>query len=225
MLLLSSCDVYFPGDDAVGAREFGTVMIEDGIYSLDLDLNGSYSTPRLEDDLFRFDCGKQGQRVLITYYYKDNSVSPGEMIGLYKVLTKDIYAMKPSDADSIGSDRVEVASAWLGGGHLNVQFAFYGSGIVPHFINMVYPEGQGQPDEDGYIHYEFRHNAYGDMWNYWYEDYASFPIEWADDEQVKGCIVSFKDYYGQEMTLKVSRKDDDKPSNERSLPTNGGKIE
>lgn len=202
---VSSCDYYWAGKNPVGAKEFATVRQADDNFCLILDKNDMYDPKGLDELLYRIVADKDGQRVMAAYYF-DEDKQPGELLSLYKILTKDVYRMKQADEDSIGNDRVSVVNAWAAGGHINVQFAFYGSGFKSHFINLVVPPQEDETAQsfvqDGYLYLELRHNAYNDIWNFWYEDYVSFPIDW-DEDSYKGCIIGYTNYYGQKVMLEV----------------------
>ncbi|GBU07078.1 hypothetical protein AwDysgo_04090 [Bacteroidales bacterium] len=81
--------------------------------------------------------------------------------GVREILTKQVVELTAANADSIGSDKVEVSDMWSGGDFLNVNFSFlYAYGDRPHFINLVDNTTDAEKPTDGKIHLEFRHNAY-----------------------------------------------------------------
>lgn len=222
LLPLGSCDSTW-GDGPVGAQEFGTVrMTEDKKASILLDASGEYTQRDLGDILYRMAADKDGQRVIASYYFEDDSRHPGELIGLNKVLTKNVFEMTPADEDSIGNDRIDLLNAWISGGHINVQFGIYGGGFVSHFINLVsLDEAEGMDEiKDGYKYLELRHNAFADGWNYQFVDYASFPITWPEDEY-KGYYIGYTNYQNQKLMIEVktpSDSDDEAGSGENEVP-------
>lgn len=204
MSVLCSCDAYIAGKDPVGANELGTVRVNDGNYTIVLDQSGEYSFKNMDNELYRIGAEKDGQRVIVTYYFADDGRHPGKPIDIYKVLTKDVFTMSEAAEDSIGNDRIDVINAWIAGGYLNVKFGYYGSGLRSHFINMVsYPEGSENIPVSAGPYFEFRHNDFNDGWSYWFEDYASFPLD-IDMNSDDRIYIGYNNYYGQKQIIELA---------------------
>ena len=203
--VLASCDTYIAGKDPVGANELGTVRVNDGDYVIILDQSGEYTFKNMEDELYRIHAEEDGQRVIVTYYFADGSHRPGSPIDIYKVLTKDIFEMNEAAEDSIGNDRINVESAWISGGYINIRFGYYASGMKSHFINLVsYPQGSGDVPVTDAPYFELRHNDFNDGWNYWMEDYVSFPADF-DTESCDRIYIGYTNYYGQKNIIELSK--------------------
>lgn len=175
LMALFACD----DDNEVKAYVgWGTVEGSPSQYYIRLDGAGTHA---LADSALLVLHGAQrpGQRVIagFTVSKRQDAASFVDVYQLYKVLTKPIF-QNPSqeESDSLGNDRIQVVSAWVGGGHLNIRFrymsAFYT--IRPHFINMVY-RSRALPLVD-VVDLEFRHNAQGAPRDRWRSGCVSFPI-------------------------------------------------
>lgn len=148
---------------------------------------------------------RNGQRVIAGFTVPEGQ-GRGHVIDiyqLYKVLTKPIFQNPSSEeSDSLGHDRIQIVSAWVGGGHLNVRFrymsAFYT--IRPHFINMVYVSYV--PATSGIVDLEFRHNAHGAPRERWRNGYVSFPIP-ASLDSAEAFRISYRDMGGINRSLTV----------------------
>ncbi|MGQ1946920.1 NigD-like protein [Geofilum sp. OHC36d9] len=100
------------------------------------------------------------------YYVKINDVS--------EILTKGVFTLTSSTADSIGNDPVKIKDVWLSGNYLNVGFVYGGGGAI-HFINLIQEESKPLND-DGYPILEFRHNRNQDLYNYAMKGWVSFDL-------------------------------------------------
>ena len=175
LMALFSCN----DDNDVNAYVgWGTVERRSSQYYIRFDGAGTHA---LADSALLVLHGAQrpGQRVIagFTVAKRQDTASLVDVYQLYKVLTKPIF-QNPSqeESDSLGHDRIQILSAWVSGGHLNVRFrymsAFYT--IRPHFISMVC-HSRALPVLD-VVDLEFRHNAQGAPRDRWRNGYVSFPI-------------------------------------------------
>lgn len=143
------------------------------------------------------------------YYVKVNE--------LYKILTKDVVDYHPLQSDSLGHDPVSVNELRLKNGYITFDF-FFGGGQpgLQHMVNLArHPEKTA----DGRILLDFRHNAFGDAYNYRFRGLVAFPIDEALDLQQDS--VQFRVRYDgleKEENLDVTWYKKSSRLSERSLP-------
>ena len=123
---------------------------------------------------------KQGQRIILNYSILSNQKNEFDhyikINYIWDILTKKTIVLTATNADSIGNDPVKINDMWIGNHYLNVDFLFNYGGIRPHAINLV--ENSLIPDpQDGKIHLEFRHNAYGSTNNRLYNGLVCFDLK------------------------------------------------
>jgi len=123
---------------------------------------------------------KQGQRIILNYSILSNQKNEFDhyikINYIWDILTKKTIVLTATNADSIGNDPVKINDMWIGNHYLNVNFLFNYGGIRPHAINLV--ENSLIPDpQDGKIHLEFRHNAYGSTNNRLYNGLVCFDLK------------------------------------------------
>ncbi|MFA8436108.1 MAG: NigD-like protein [Marinifilaceae bacterium] len=148
---------------------------------------------------------EDGKRVLANYTILDEATGYEDIDYLVKVnwleeiLTKDIIDLTESNADSIGNDPVQLHDIWLGGGFLNVNFAFDGGG-TSHMINLVRVESA---DPKGPVQLELRHNRKDDDDHYWVKATASFRLESIEEAQKDSVefVVTIKGYEDKSHTF------------------------
>lgn len=123
---------------------------------------------------------EKGQRIILNYSIlsdqKDGFDHYIRINYIWNILTKKTIVLTATNADSIGNDPVKINDMWIGNHYLNVDFSFNYGGIRPHAINLV--ENSLIPDpQDGKIHLEFRHNAYGSTSNRLYDGLVCFDLK------------------------------------------------
>ncbi len=137
---------------------------------------------------------KDGQRVIATFNYKESPNSrtstafPIELYTLYRVLTKPVYLMPNEEnsvytkeeiefkQDSIGQDPISLSGAFVSDKHINLQFCIYRSNPnIAHFINLV-AEEDAEPDAEGILTVELRHNREEDQEKYKQFGWVAFPL-------------------------------------------------
>lgn len=123
---------------------------------------------------------KQGQRIILNYSILSNQKNEFDhyikINYIWDILTKKTIVLTATNVDSIGNDPVKINDMWIGNHYLNVDFLFNYGGIRPHAINLV--ENSLIPDpQDGKIHLEFRHNAYGSTNNRLYNGLVCFDLK------------------------------------------------
>lgn len=108
-----------------------------------------------------------------------------------EILTKPVLAYDTAKLDSIGNDPIKkISSHWVAYGFLNFEFVYAGSYPVPnvrHMVNLLQ-----HPATDGVLEFEFRHNAYNDQREQFYQGVVSFPIGHLLDNQQKPMKIKVK---------------------------------
>lgn len=117
------------------------------------------------------------------------------------ILTKDIHKMTPEEEDSIGHDRIDVDNIWLTEDYVNIVYRFYHSNNAEkkHMLNLVVNENDSASD-DGFLHLEFRHNAYNDTPLQGGNGIVSFRLDSIRDQLDKYeglCIRAYTLYQGE----------------------------
>ena len=137
----------------------------------------------------------EGQREGYDYYILINDID--------SVLVKNVIPITPETTDSIGNDPVNVLDMWTSDKYLTVQFEMRGAGYEKHMINLVRDYSLSpNPDEDGYLQLELRHNRLNDpevehfLWGV-----ASFRLEDLNMENpdLKGLKIKVRTPHGTEV--------------------------
>lgn len=164
-------------------------------YSLLLD-NGKSLWPAASDIKY---APTYNQRVFVNYTTlsneKDGYDNYVKINDIWNILTKNIIALTPENADSIGHDPVKVNAIWVGNDYLNIDFMFNYGGVRPHAINLVSNSLSSESAPD-VIDLEFRHNAYNSTDNRRYEGFVCFdlkPLQTADADSLK-LAIKVKDW-------------------------------
>ena len=127
------------------------------------------------------------------------------------ILTKDIYSMRSSEEDSIGNDRIDVDDIWLTSDYINIVYKFYHSNNPEkkHMLNLVMKADDSSRfvSDDGYMHLEFRHNAYSDTPLQGGTGIVSFRLDSirAQMADVKGLCVHVNTLYGGERDFVIEK--------------------
>lgn len=163
--------------------DMATVENEDGRLLLQSDNCGEL-IPVNPGLLASFDADKDNQRIIAAFNFtdKDNRANYGvELYDIYRVLTKDVYRMPANDEeknDSIGNDPIAIKRIMTSPKHINFYFTVYGNrSDIKHFINLITVGDNAEPDADGTLHVEFRHNNEGDHPRFVQWGWAAFPLE------------------------------------------------
>lgn len=129
---------------------------------------------------------------------------------LYDVLTKrpvsSTFISTPARQDSIGHDKIDVHDAWIGSNFLNVNFSIFRSHPnIRHFINIVVDDQRSNATD---IYMTMRHNAYDDFQDFYSFGRVSFDISsilnQVPIDQTINIHITWKNYYGQELTEKIT---------------------
>lgn len=170
-------------DDFTYYTDMATVENEDGRLILQSDNCGEL-IPENPGLLASFDADNENQRIIAAFNFidKDNRSNYGvELYDIYRVLTKDIYQMPADDEtknDSIGNDPIVINRIMTSPKHINFYFMVRGNhSDIKHFINLITVGDNPEPDADGTLHMEFRHNNEGDHPRFTQWGWAAFPLE------------------------------------------------
>ena len=93
-----------------------------------------------------------------------------KMDRINNILTKPIEDLTAENEEEYGNDPV-AGNFWISNGYLNVVFRQYLPVSTPHRVSLVQNKTV-EPENDGYIHLEYRYNTYGDGITNWYTDGA-----------------------------------------------------
>lgn len=170
-------------DDFTYYTDMATVESLDGRWVLQSD-NCGQLIPANPGILNMCDADKENQRIIAAFNFidEDNRSNNGiELYDIYRVLTKDLYQMPANDeekADSIGNDPVYVRRITTSEKHINFYFSVMGDHTdLKHFINLITVGDDVQPDADGTLAVEFRHNNEGIHPRVTQWGWAAFPLE------------------------------------------------
>lgn len=168
LLTLPTTFIACDDDEFVYYTDMATVTDRDGRWVLESDNCGEL-IPLNTAALTMHDADKDNQRVIAAFNYvdeKDRSNKGIELYDIYRVLTKDVYCMPADDTeanDSIGNDPIHIRRITTSAKHLNFYFSVMGNNsTIAHFINLITVGDKKEPDSNGVLHMEFRHNNEGD---------------------------------------------------------------
>ena len=180
---LQSCsnkDGYSVGDIW---RDWSTVkLIGDDGYSLTADNCGTLLPIASSIPWYK---PKEGQRAVVYFNplyddYQGYDVAV-KVEAVRNILTKAVGELTAANEEEFGNDPVYIykdRGMWVNGGHLNIVFRY----DVPvngnkHKVSLV-KNTTVVPEDDGYIHLEYRHNTYDDVSGsgYRWEGAVSFDL-------------------------------------------------
>ncbi len=178
-----ACDDDDDGYNFTYYTDMATVEYKDGSLILQSDNYGEL-IPINAGVLASYDADKENQRVIAAFNFTDKNNRANysvKLYDIYRVLTKDVYQMPADDEeknDSIGNDPIVVKRIMTSPKHINFYFTVYGNNSdIKHFINLITVGDNAEPDSDGTLHVEFRHNNEGDHPRITQWGWAAFPLE------------------------------------------------
>lgn len=130
-------------------------------------------------DIFYYYRPVDGQRSII--YYTPLGGKNGEydqtilLRSMKYVRTKTVEDLTAENEDVFGDDKMNIRDVWVGGNYLNVQFYFNLPRNTPHRVSLV-KNTTVEPEEDGYVHLEYRYNDEDDVTNYRAVGMVSFNL-------------------------------------------------
>lgn len=95
---------------------------------------------------------------------------------------------------------------WIANGYLNVIFRQNRPIDAPHLVNLVYNTLE-TPEEDGYVHLEFRYNTHDDLSGRWGDGAVSFNLNTIDFEGKKGLKLKLNSAVNGEVEITFNIKE------------------
>lgn len=169
--------------------------------------------------------GVDGQRVIANYTILGDSQGEFDYYvkvnNLWNILTKNIEKVETEKQDKdFGNDKLyRINNMWLGGGYINVDFAFFlPQSNIQHRISLVENRLEEYPD-DGYLYLELRYNSYDNISNYVEDGMVSFNTNNVSIEGKKGFKIIWKNVKGEDVieTLEVKEEKPVTPEEEPKL--------
>lgn len=199
-LLLSSCL-----DDNQPETLYPTLgaVINEGKLSIDSDSYGVL-VPTNPNRFTAAELDKNGQRVMINVLANEieaplpeNEERKVKIIELYKVTTKDVNRTDKEGnelQEEFGNHPIQITSASISKEHLNIQYRFKGNNQeIPHCISLVL-KTVCQPDEDGLLPVELRHDAQQDELLHEFWSVTSFRLSGITEynqKDIKGFKITY----------------------------------
>lgn len=168
---------------------------------------------------------EEGQRAMILFNYLDakaegydNNIS---LYAIMDILTKDPKIVTTrEELDAVGNDPLDIVGAeygtpqiWIGGGHLNINFALMGSPDSKHEMILLQDKTpEAVPETDGYTNVEFRQKATGLIGHNYQSGWVSYRLGDLDPalSGSKGLNVRVKTLSGAVKYYKVDVQNDEK---------------
>ena len=106
-----------------------------------------------------------GQRVILYFNplydnYPEGYDCSVKVLSIKEILTKPIEELTAENEEEFGNDPVDIfeGNMWISGGYLNIIFNQNMPSKVKHLVSLV-KNTTITPDQDGYIHLEYRYNC------------------------------------------------------------------
>lgn len=100
---------------------------------------------------------------------------------------------------------------WISGGYLNIIFNQNMPSKVKHLVSLV-KNTTITPDQDGYIHLEYRYNTYADTTGYWRNGAVSFNLNSLEiTSETKGIKVKINSAKNGEKEVTFDLKETPSP--------------
>lgn len=109
------------------------------------------------------------QRVFVGYVKNNEpmgeNILSGIIFSVEDILTKNIIPLTTATADSIRDNEINVTTYWVKDNFLTIEYQYLGSANPDkkHMLNLVQNQTTEPTADDGYVHLEFRHNAFDDQ--------------------------------------------------------------
>ena len=210
MPALQSCD----DNDGYSIGQFGgswaTVRVLSGnTYYLDSDYYGTLWPAASNVYGFR---PVDGQRLAVLfnplYDNFDNYDLAVKVENVFPILTKQVETLTAENEEEIGNDPVTIFKdrIWIANGYLNVVFRQDKPVYTPHLVSLVHNTLE-VPEEDDYVHLEFRYNTYGDLSGRWGDEAVSFNLNSVDFEGKKGLKLKLNSAVNDEVEITFNIKE------------------
>ncbi len=154
----------------------------------------------------------EGQRVAVLfnplYDNFDNYDLAVKVEDVYPILTKSVVNLTAENETEIGNDPVTIFKKriWIANGYLNVIFRQNRPVGAPHLVNLVYNTLE-TPEEDDYVHLEFRYNTHDDLSGRWGDGAVSFNLNTIDFEGKKGLKLKLNSAVNGEVEITFNIKE------------------
>lgn len=200
-ILLVMVPVWQGCDDdgySIGDRGIDLVTVRNptsGAYYLEGDTWGTICPISTHIPWFRPVDGKRAFVLFNPLYdnYQGYDVAV-QLEGVREILTKPVEELTAENEEEYGNDPVTIfqGNMWISGGYLNIIFRQYLPVKEPHRVSLVRNKTV-EPEDDGYIHLEYRYNTYDDQTKYFTDGaMVSFSLKSLEDEitaETKGIKV------------------------------------
>lgn len=80
---------------------------------------------------------------------------------IYPILTKQVEQLTSENESEFADDPAYITDAWVSGGYMNIVFVQRLPQEHAHKVSLV-ENLTSEPEDDGYVHLEYRYNTYGD---------------------------------------------------------------
>ena len=145
----------------------------------------------------------------------------GDRWGQIWPATTDYFWYSPIDGQRVilyfnplyDNDPVDIFedNMWISGGYLNIIFNQNMPSKVKHLVSLV-KNTTITPDQDGYIHLEYRYNTYADTTGYWRNGAVSFNLNSLEiTSETKGIKVKINSAKNGEKEVSFDLKETPSP--------------
>ena len=137
-----------------------------------------------------------------------------KVLNIKEILTKPIEKLTAENEEEFGNDPVDIfeGNMWINGGYLNIVFNQNMPSKVKHLVSLV-KNTTITPEQDGYIHLEYRYNTYGDTTGYWRNGAVSFSLGSLEiTSETKGIKVKINSAKNGEKEITFDLKDTPSPT-------------
>ena len=137
-----------------------------------------------------------------------------KVLNIKEILTKPIEELTAENEEEFGNDPVDIfeGNMWINGGYLNIVFNQNMPSKVKHLVSLV-KNTTITPEQDGYIHLEYRYNTYGDTTGYWRNGAVSFSLGSLEiTSETKGIKVKINSAKNGEKEITFDLKDTPSPT-------------
>lgn len=224
---LQSCDE----DDGYSIGQFGvswaTVRVLSGnTYYLESDYYGTLWPAASTVYGFR---PVDGKRIFVRFNPLYDNYGGYDMAvkveNIIPIPTKQVEDLTAENETEIGNDPVIILkkNIWISNGYLNVIFQQDRPVYESHRVSLVRNTIE-EPEDDGYIHLEFRYNTYGDVSGRLADGVVSFNLNPLDFEGKKGLKLKLNSAINGEVEITFNVKET-MPVPEEALNLDYNKLE
>lgn len=156
-----------------------------------------------------------GQRIILYFNPLYDNYPEGydcsiKVTGIRPILTKQVEELTAENEEEYGNDPVNIneGNIWISrGGYLNIVFNQNLPAKVKHRVSLV-KNTTVTPEDDGYIHLEYRYNTYDDTTGLWAVGAVSYNLNSLDiEEGTKGIKLKLNSAVNGERELTFDLKE------------------